>query len=180
MLLSANIDPKSVTRQYTGDNPGAYALVEAGRIKAFMGAIDTYLLAKASHPNVVAFNTGKYMPLPGQIYLATDSSIAGNADTLTAFLGGVKDAIGFIQSDRDLKDTLRLCRTFPIEGAGNDDAAIGILRENLALWLSAGSQNILRNVPDNWSKGIDLAVRAGFGQKVANDKLFTNSLVDRI
>ena len=93
-------------------------------------------------------------------------SIADDAATLTAFLGGVKDAIAFVQADAGLKETLRLCRTFPIEGAGNNEAALGILKENLALWLSAGPQNVLRNVPENWSKGVDLAVRAGFGQSV--------------
>ena len=179
MMISEGLDPKSVQRQYVGDNPGAYALVEAGRIRAFTGAIDTLLRARAAHAQVVAFNTQKYMPLPGQVIFATDATIAAEPDMLVAFLRGVRQAILAMQQDKDLKHSLALVRTFPVEGADDDALAIEIMRANLELATMAGPANILRNVPENWSRGVELAVRAGFGANVANDKLFTNALIDK-
>ena len=176
MLLSEGVDPKSVQRQYTGDNPGAYALLEAGRLRAFIGAADTYLRATAAHANATAFNLGRYMPLPGQVYVATDSAIAAQADTLRAFLRGVRAAIGFIVDDTSKLETLRLIRTFAVEGASDDALSVEILKVNQALWTSEGPNNILRNVPDNWSRGVELTMRMG-GAPIDPARLYTNDLL---
>ena len=179
MMLSAGLDPKSVTKQFVGDNPGAFALVEAGRIKCFMGAIDTWLRVRAVHPDVVAFNTSQYMPLPGQVLFATDDTIAKQADTLVAFLKAVRAAILAMVEDKDLKKSLALIKTFPVEGADDEALAIEILRANIELATMAGMENILRNVPENWARGMELAQKAGFGEKVDPAKLYTNALVDK-
>lgn len=176
MLLSEGIDPKSVQRQYTGDNAGAYALLDAGRLRAFMGAIDTYLRATASHANAMAFNTSKYMPLPGQVYVATDAAIAQQGPTLAAFLRGVRSAIDFIAKDETKAETLRLIRTFAVEGATDDALSVAILKANQELWLSEGPANILRNIPDNWARGVDLAVRTG-AKSIDPATLYTNALL---
>jgi NitT/TauT family transport system substrate-binding protein len=181
MLLAENLDPKSVQRQYVGDNPGAYALVQAGRLRAFTGAVDTMLRARAAAPGqVVAFNTQKYMPLPGQVLFATDAAIAAQPATLVAFLAGLRDALNAIAADTDLRHTLALIRTFPVEGAEDDALAIEIIRANLALATSEGPANLLRNIPENWTRGVDLAVRAGFAEPLPNDRIFTNALVNRL
>ena len=176
MLLSEGLDPKTVQRQYTGDNAGAYALLDAGRLRAFMGAVDTYLRATAAHANAVAFNTSKYMPLPGQVYVATDAAIAQQATTLSAFLRGVRAAIDFIVADTGKAETLRLVRSFAIEGASDDALSVAILNANQALWLSEGPANILRNIPDNWARGVDLAVRTG-ARPIDPAALYTNALL---
>ena len=176
MLLSEGIDPKTVQRQYTGDNAGAYALLDAGRLRAFMGAVDTYLRATALHANAVAFNTSKFMPLPGQVYVATEAAIAQQAATLSAFLRGVRAAIDFIVTDDGKAETLRLMRSFPLEGATDDALSIAILKANQELWLSEGRANILRNVPENWARGVDLAVRTG-AKPIDPAVLYTNALL---
>ena len=176
MLLGEGVDPKSVTRQYTGDNPGAYALLEAGRLRAFVGAIDTYLRAKATHSDVAVLNMGEAWPLPGQMYLATDASIATQRDTLAAFLRGTRAAIEAIVADTDKSRTLDLVRTFPVEGAKDEALAKAILDANQELWMAAGPDNILRNIPADISRGVELAAKAGFATAVAPEKMYTNEL----
>jgi NitT/TauT family transport system substrate-binding protein len=179
MLLDAGVPKSAVQRQYTGDNPGAFALLQAGRVSAFMGAIDTLLRAKALHADVVAFNTGKYMPLPGQVYVATQANIDGEGEALAAFLRGMRAAVEAMIADPAKTETLRLIKTFPIEGATDDALSLEILKANQDLWTSAGPDNVLRNVPENWTKGVDLALRAGFGAKVEPETLYTNALLPK-
>ena len=177
MMIAAGLDPKSVARQYVGDNPGAYALLETGRLGAFVGAIDTYLRAQALHPGTSVLNMGEAMPLPGQMYLATDAAIAERRDTLAAFLRGTRAAIEAIAADTNKRRTLAIVRTFPVEGAKDDALATAVLAAYQELWLAAGAANILRNIPRDISRGVELAAKAGFATAVVPETMYTNALL---
>ena len=179
MLIAENIDPKQIERQVVADNAGSFGLVAAGRIKAFIASVDSVQRARAAGADIVAFNTQKYMPLPGQIYVATNEAIAVRETDFVAFLKGVRAGIDDIVKDQDLRHTLGVLEQFSVEGLDDKATAASVLRANQELWFSAGPDNVLRNVPENWTKGVALAAKAGFGQAVPNDKLFTNRFVDK-
>jgi ABC-type nitrate/sulfonate/bicarbonate transport system substrate-binding protein len=178
MLLSVDIDPKTVQRQAIGDNAGAYALLANGRVKAFIGSIDSLMRARAAGARVSAVNTEKYMPLPGNVYVATNDTLEKNAPLLVAFLKGVRAAIDDIAADKDFKETFAAIGKYPVEGLDDMALASAILRENMGFWFAEGRDHILRNIPDHWSRGVELAARAGAAESVPNDKLFTNRIVD--
>ncbi len=179
MLLSENIDPKQIERQVVPDTAGSFGLVASGRVKAFIASVDSLQRARAASADIVAFNTQKYMPLPGQIYIATNDVIAAREADLVAFIKGVKEAIDDVVADKTLDHTFAVLEQFNVEGLDDRKTAATILRANQDLWFSAGPENVLRNVPENWSRGVALAAKAGFGQFVPNDQLFTNAIVDK-
>jgi ABC-type nitrate/sulfonate/bicarbonate transport system substrate-binding protein len=179
MLMSENIDPKQIVRQVVPDNAGSFGLVAAGRVKAFIASVESVERARAAGADMIAFNTQKYMPLPGQIYGATNDVIATREADLVAFIKGVKEAIDDIVADATLEHTFAVLEKFNVEGLDNRATATAVLRANQETWLSAGPENVLRNVPENWSRGVALAAKAGFGQFVPNDQLFTNAIVDK-
>ena len=77
-----------------------------------------------------------------------------------AALRGTRAAMDAIIADTDKTHTLQLVRTFPVEGANDDVLAKAIIRANQGLWTAAGPQNILRNVPADYSRGVELAAKA--------------------
>jgi hypothetical protein len=62
----------------------------------------------------------------------------------------------------------------------NAQTAPLILRNEMRYWLTAGRENMLRNVPERWQRGYDLLAAAGFvpagGQASA---FYTNEYVER-
>lgn len=179
MLIKEGIDPSSVQRRYTGDNPGAYGLLETGRLKAFVGNVGTMLKAKKAGAKIIAWNTHKYAPIPGQVYVATNDTIAKQSKTLVAFLKGVDEAIRFIMKDGNLDAVIKALSKFPVQGLGKPDLVKSVLAANAELWTLEGKENVLRNIPENWEKGVELAVKAGFAKPVDPKALYTNELVEK-
>lgn len=179
ILIAGHIDRAQVHRQYLADTPGTFALIETGRIKAFIGTIDSLMRAEAAGAKVHAFNTGRYDPLPGQVYIATDEVIAQREADLVAFVRGVRAAIDDIVADKDLKRVFAVLRTFNVEGLDDEATAAKELRAQVGLWFSAGKENLLRNVPERWTQGVAIAAKAGYGKFVPNERLFTNRIVDK-
>src|SRR5579871_5826445 len=65
MLASAGIVPDVVRREAVGDAPGAFGLIEAGRIDAFVGALGTLIALETAGAPIASFSTDAFAPLPG-------------------------------------------------------------------------------------------------------------------
>jgi ABC-type nitrate/sulfonate/bicarbonate transport system substrate-binding protein len=179
MLAEAGVDPGTVKREAVGDSPGAFALIEAGRLNAFIGAIGTLIGLKGTGAPIEYFSTDDFAPMPGQVYIAARDAVAKDPDRIVRYLRGVKQAIDAMLADATLEHTLDLLANFEIAAMRDRAVAKADLEANKALWLSAGKDHLLRNVPRRWQRGRDLLAKVGVVKPGPAADFYTNALVDQ-
>src|SRR5260221_7534191 len=161
MLAEKGIDPTTIKRESVGDSPGGFGLIEAGRLNAFIGSIGTLIGLQGANAPIEYFSTDDYAPVPGQVYIASRESVAKDPDTIVRYLRGVKKAVDDMLADDAMDKTLDLLANFEIAAMKDRAIAKADLKANKELWLSAGQDQLLRNVPEAWQRGRDLLARIG-------------------
>jgi len=179
MLAERGIDPASVKREAVGDSPGAFGLIEAGRLNAFIGAIGTLIGLQGTNTPIEYFSTDDYAPVPGQVYIAAREAVAKQPDMIVRYLRGVRAAVDAMLADEAMDKTLELLANFEIAALKDPAIAKADLKANKALWLSAGRAQLLRNVPERWQRGRDLLAKIGAVKPGPAGDLYTNDLVDQ-
>lgn len=181
MLVARSVDRAGVKRETVGNSPAGLALIAQGRIDAYITSAGVPEALKAAGTPFVSWNTDEVAPIPGQCYVARRATLDENGDTITRFLRAVRLSLGDMIDGRvDLDTVLKRVAPFDIAEARNPKTAPDLLRNEMQFWLTAGRDNILRNVPDLWAKGYALMAEAGFAPKGADvAKLYTNSFLDK-
>ena len=179
MLAERGIDPQTVKREAVGDSPGAFGLIEAGRLNAFIGAIGTLIGLQGIGAPIEHFSTDDFAPVPGQVYIAAREAVAKQPDMIVRYLRGVRLAVDAMLADEAMDKTLELLANFEIAALKDTAIAKADLKANKALWLSAGRGALLRNVPERWQRGRDLLAKVGAVKPGPASELYTNALVDQ-
>jgi len=180
MLTAAGIAPDAVRREAVGDSPGAFGLVEAGRLDAFIGALGTLIALRTAGAPIDSFSTDLFAPLPGDAYVTSRAAIARESDTIVRYLRGVRHAIDAILSDEAMDRTLGQLDSFDIAMLKDGPAAKATLKATKALWLAAGKKALLHNVPKRWQRGRDLLARIGAVRPGPASEFYTNELIDKV
>ncbi|PWS35233.1 hypothetical protein DFH01_23300 [Falsiroseomonas bella] len=180
MLQARGVDRTRVARQTAPNSPAGLQLIEQGRIDAYIVSAGVPVALQASNTPHVAWNTDDVAPIPGQCYIARRATVAQNGDMVVRFLRAVRRSLQDMLADTDLSRTLANIRGFEIAEMRNAALAPAILRNEMQFWLTAGRENLLRNVPDRWQRGYDLMAAAGFAPAGGRaDALYTNEFVER-
>lgn len=178
MLSEAGVDPKSVKREVVGNAPGAYSLVQSGKVDAYIATISTVVSLRQAGEDVVAWNTDEVAPIPGQVYIAKKSSLDENADEIVAFLASVNDTVQSISEEPDgYEKAYEHLTEFEIAGIENREESIAALEEEAKLWPSLDGE-LLTNDPDAWQTGADLMAKAGLIPDVDASQFYTNKYVE--
>ncbi len=178
MLLSEGIDPKSVH--------AAVYRRQSGRLCAARGRAATSLHGRDRHlpparSRAIGGSSpstpGKYMPLPGQVYVATDAAIAQQGATLTAFLRGVQRCHRLHPADTAARrDAAAAAAPFPSRAPQRRARRSASSRQTRICGCRAGPSNVLRNMPEN-GRGASNWRCAPASASRAPDKLYTNALL---
>ncbi|WP_137127282.1 ABC transporter substrate-binding protein [Roseomonas sp. HF4] len=180
MLQARGVDRGRVARQVAPNSPAGLQLVEQGRMDAYIVSAGVPVALRAANTPHIAWNTDTVAPIPGQCYIARRSTLEQNSDMVVRFLRAVKRSLDDMLADGDLSRTLANLRGFEIAEMRNATLAPLILRNEMQFWLTAGRENILRNVPERWQRGYELMAAAGFAPADGRaDALYTNDLVAR-
>jgi len=180
MLQARGVDRARVARQTAPNTPAGMQLIEQGRIDAYIVSAGVPVALQAANTPHVSWNTDDVAPIPGQCYIARRATIAQNGDMVVRFLRAVRRSLDDMLADTDLARTLANLRGFEIAEMRNAALAPAILRNEMQFWLTAGRENLLRNVPERWQRGYDLMAAAGFAPAGGRaDALYTNEFVER-
>jgi ABC-type nitrate/sulfonate/bicarbonate transport system substrate-binding protein len=180
MLAARQIDRARVARVVAPNSPASMQLMEQGRIDAFIPSAGVPVALRAANTPHVSWNTDDVAPIPAQCYIVRRASAAQNADLIVRFLRAVKRSLDDMLADQDLSRTMANLRGFEIAEMRNAQTAPLVLRNEMRYWLTAGRENILRNVPERWQRGYDLLAGAGFVPAGGRASAFyTNEYVDR-
>jgi ABC-type nitrate/sulfonate/bicarbonate transport system substrate-binding protein len=179
MLINNGIDAKSVNREVVGNSPGAFGLIEQGRIHAFFISTGSYVQLKMSGAAIEAWNTDKFAPIPGQILMTSKAAAEKDPETIVKFLRAVDATMIEVMNDKDLDNTMGLLRPYDIPEMKDLAAAKEGLRAELAEWTSAGEKNRLRHVPERWQTARDLMAKAALMKPGPADVCYTNKYIDQ-
>jgi ABC-type nitrate/sulfonate/bicarbonate transport system substrate-binding protein len=180
MLVGAGVDRDSVQRQVAGNSPGAWDLIERGRIDCFIVDESVVISLRKSGKDPLVLDINPYAAIPGQIYVASQTGIDEHRDELIGYLRAVREAVRFIIQPANMDTVLDRLKTFDLAELRNPDVARASIEAQAKLWLAHGEQGILRNQPENWDLGWHQLEAAGL-VKAGDPKLaYTNDLVDAL
>lgn len=179
MLAGAKIDPKSVPREAVGNAPGAFSLIEQGRIAGYLASTSTVLALKAAGTPIVAWNTDQFAKIPGQVLVTTREMVEKRPETCQKFLNAVNMAVTELLDPNKIDAAIAKMKPLEISDAKDPAAAKAALLAEQASW-SPGGIKPLRNVPDRFSVCRFLMVGAGLLPQGASDQVYTNQFAVKL
>ena len=180
MLESAGIPSKSVAREAVGNAPGAFALIAQKRISAYIASMGTVVHLREAKQPIVAWNTDKFAPIPGQVYITRNEVIEKEPETITAFLRAVNDSMNAIFDAKDLRPVLESMRRFNMRELQDLKVAEIALRAEMELFAADGRENLLRNMPARWNGALDKLAKVGLLPPGDASKYYTNKFIDAV
>ncbi len=180
VLRDAGLDPASVERQAVGNEATAYALVEEGRVDAIFATREAAAAMEAAGlgPNIIEIEDAN--PLLGTAVVTTQENIENDRDLLVPYLRGLHAAMRAVIDDQQLDELIpKIREDWELPQLDDPESAKPVLEAITGMWLAAGEENLLLNVPERWEEGVE-----GFkGLRIANadsqpTDFYTNELVD--
>lgn len=180
MILEDNgIDSTTVNREAVGNAPGAFGLVQQGKVDAYIASMGTVVKLKADGLPIVTWNTDKFAPIPGQVYVAHNEDLESDPDTIVAFLRAVNGAMNALFEADDLTPILESMRMFEVRDLADLETAETALRAEMDLYAAEGQENLLRNVPERWQGAMDRMAKTGLVEPGDASDYYTNEFLDK-
>lgn len=182
MMAQAGLAADDVERQVTGGTPGAFEIMKQGRVDFFISTLAVAVALKRADAPVIVWNPDKYLPLPGQNYLAMPDTIAANPDLVTRFLRAIKASTEEMMKGPMAPLITRAGKDFEIPSAADLDGNVDYLETGIKeMWLSEGRENFLLNLPRRWDAGVAALHDAKLIQSVVDPSvLYTNKFIDPV
>jgi ABC-type nitrate/sulfonate/bicarbonate transport system substrate-binding protein len=179
MLVQAGLKPDDVKKELAGNSPAGFALIERGRIDAYITSLGPVVALREQGAKALFWNTDDHAPVPGQCYIAARDQVARQGDAVVRFLRAVRKSAEDMFADPDLSRTLDRLAKFEIAEARDRRVAALTLREDMKGWISRGRENMLRNGPAEWAKAVELMASVGIVAKGSDPtRLYTNEFVE--
>ena len=179
MLAQVGLKPEDVKKELAGNSPAGFALIERGRIDAYITSVGPVVALREQGAKAIFWNTDDHAPVPGQCYIASREQAAKNGDAVVRFLRAVRKSAEDMFADADLSRTLDRLAKFEIAEARDRRVAALTLKEDMKGWISRGRENMLRHGPAEWAKAVDLMAGVGIVPKGSDaTKLYTNEFAD--
>jgi ABC-type nitrate/sulfonate/bicarbonate transport system substrate-binding protein len=179
MLAREGIPADSVKRQVTGDNPGAYELVNAGRIDGFFVTQNNVQILRADKKAIHAWSTDQFAPAPSQVYISSRKAVAERPEALARFLRGVHETLTALQSEKDYgKIVDSMVAKYEVAGAKRPDRGLPLIEASIASYRPAWRDK-LGSDPGTWRSAYELMVKAKIVEPVANPAFHTDEIRKR-
>ncbi|MDA1101707.1 MAG: hypothetical protein O2967_22325, partial [Proteobacteria bacterium] len=145
-----------------------------------MASMGTVGKLQAACEPIVAWNTDKYAPVPGQVYTAHSDMIANDPETITKFLRAVNNSMNALFAASDLMPALESMKMFKVRDLKNLETAELALRAEMELYAAEGKANLLRNMPARWQGAMDRMAKVGLFEGGDASKYYTNKFIDAV
>ncbi len=180
MLASAGIKPDTVRREVAGNGVSGFGLIQQGRIAAYVPSLGTVIRLRNTSQDVVAWNTDKFITMPGQIYLTSKMHMKRDPESCVQFLRAVKDSTADLKSGSPPKLLDRMAKDFDILGIKDRDFTLKAMLAEMELWTADSSPNVFQNDPKRWQSMRDAMAGAGLAKVGDAKDLYTNEFYNKI
>ena len=175
MLVSEGVDPTSVKRQVVGNNPGNFELTKLGRIDAFLSSTSTNFTMKQSNLPFTEWSTDNYAPMPGQAFVTLRKVIDNEPALVERFVKAMNASVQeYLTADLAMIYD-RLKKDFDL--VGDRAAGIGAMGAFRELIVSQGKNNVMKNVPELWTKAATALNKSGLAKVNDVQEAYTNKFV---
>jgi NitT/TauT family transport system substrate-binding protein len=181
MLAQAGLARSDVERQVSGGTPAAFEILKQGRVDCFLSTQAVAVALKRRNEPVIIWDPGRYLPLPGQTYLAMADTLQSKPDVTVRFLKAIKASAEEIMRGPTAPLLERASKDFEIPGSADSEMQVAILKAIVEeTWLAEGKANFLRNLPRLWDAGLAALRAAKIVDLEDAAPLYTNAFVDQV
>lgn len=180
MLAKEGLPPDAVkARQVTGDNPGAFELMQQGRVDCFYLTQNNVQLLRADKRAFHAWSTDQFAPAPAQVYITSRKAIAERPDALARFLRSVHDTLAALNAEKDYGKVVDSMLTkYDVSGAKRPDRGLPLIESSIVNYRPA-LRDKLASDPAGWKSAYDLMVKAKIIEPLANPSFYTDEIRKR-
>ncbi|MEO7405314.1 MAG: ABC transporter substrate-binding protein, partial [Burkholderiales bacterium] len=180
MLAKEGIPADAVkARQVTGDNPGAFELMQQGRVDCFYLTQNNVQLLRADKRAIHAWSTDQFAPAPAQVYITSRKAIAERPDALARFLRGVHDTLAALNAEKDYGKVVDSMLTkYEVAGVKRPDRGLALIESSIVNYRPA-LRDKLASDPAGWKSAYDLMVKAKIIEPLANPSFYTDEIRKR-
>lgn len=182
VLKADGVDPSSVDRQAVGNEAASFELVKKGRIDGVFATHEATATIAESTPDAYVNDLGdKTNPLLGTAIVTTRDNLKTRRDDLVAYLRALYATLNVVIDGGDELAALipKVRKDWDLPQLDDPTTATPVIAGVAKMWLAAGRENLLRNVPERWEEGIRGFAELGIAS--ANDAptdFYTNDLID--
>jgi ABC-type nitrate/sulfonate/bicarbonate transport system substrate-binding protein len=181
LMKSAGLDPTTISLEAVGNETTSYALVEEGRVDAIFGTREAAAVMENAGLTPHLAEVDDANPLMGVSLVTTHETMESRRADLVAYLqamgevmrtiheGDGDDLLALVADDYDLTDLKQ-----------PDEVDRTVIQTIADMWFAEGEENLLRNVPEQWEKGVAAFQRLKIipAEAKATD-FYTNDLWDQ-
>lgn len=175
-----DIDPTTVKRVAAGSDAAGLALVEEGKVAALFAITEAAAILKATNPaaHVVQFEDEN--PLLGNALVVSKKVADEQGELIVRYLRGLHAAMEAILDETERATLLpKIRQEFDLallDDAKKSGPAIDAIS---SLWVAAGEDEMLRNVPERWEEGLEGFQKLGLVKTEAKaEDFYTNEFIE--
>lgn len=180
MLKKVGVPTEEVKREVTGDTPAALEFVNAGRVDCFICSINVVVALRHMKADVEIWSTDRYAPMPGQCYVGVRETMEKNPEQFVRISRALKASVDEIMTQPMTPIFQRAAKDFEIPRMDKVDELSAIVKATAdELWLAHGPENLMRNVPQLWSDGVEVLRGANMTTQTNPEVFYTNTYIDQ-
>jgi NitT/TauT family transport system substrate-binding protein len=180
LMKGAGVDPDSVQKLAVGNDAAALAFVQDGRADALFATVESTATMKAADQDIHVADLQGVNPLLGTAIVTTTKKIASDRAALVAYLRSVDQSMRAVMDPAQRAELLpEVRKDYELPALDDPAKADPVIDAIAALWVAAGEDNLLRNVPERWADGVTQFEKLKIA-KAGSDptSFYTNDLLD--
>ncbi len=179
VLLKAGLPKSAVTRVTAGNSPGEVELIRKGRMDCFICNFQVAVTLQRSGQKLAFLDIDEVMPAPGALYYTTIETITAKPELVSRVMRAMKASVEELMTAPLAPIFRRAAKDFDIPRMRDLDTIVAVQKAFMERqWLAEGKQNLLRNVPPLWQRGVDALRQVGIADVKDATTLYTNRFVD--
>lgn len=175
-----DVDPTTVQRVAAGSDAAGLALVEEGKVAALFAITEAAAILKATSPTAHVVSFDDENPLLGNALVVSKKVADEQGELIVRYLRGLHGAMEAVLDESERPALLQKVRAefelTLLDDPKKSGAAIDAIS---ALWVAAGEDEMLRNVPERWEEGLEGFQKLGLVKPDAKAETFyTNEFIE--
>ncbi|MBB3083720.1 ABC transporter substrate-binding protein [Geodermatophilus sabuli] len=166
VAATAGIPQEEVQTQVVGLAPGVFDLVTSGRIGGYVVSLDTAVALEQQQPEAVVYAPSDDVQSGGQVYVTSQEQADDPAaqEQLRSYLAAIKASIQFVAEDEanGFAETIECLSDYAIPTLEDPEVGKAALTQYVESWTSAGDDQIVRTVPEQWETVYEEMYSSGF------------------
>ena len=175
-----DVDPTTVQRVAAGSDAAGLALVEEGKVAALFAITEAAAILGATAPTAHVIEFEDENPLLGNALVVSKKVADEQGELVVRYLRGLHGAMEAILDEGERATLLPKIRSqFDLALLDDQKKAGPAIDAISSLWVAAGEDEMLRNVPERWEEGLDGFQKLGLVKPDAKAETFyTNEFIE--